>query len=183
MNDVLESVGNLFWFLSLLPFKNFYINRKHFQRIAMCRVCNDPRGVLKPDIVFFGEDLPDEFHDRMVEDRPEVLLIFLSFFLVCMCFLMSASLLCTGYFFQADLLVVIGSSLKVQPVALIPFSVEPNVPQILINRESLSNYTPDIELLGNCDDIIAQIALALGPPYTEIFKKGCFEASIKKLVR
>ena len=67
---------------------------------------------------------------------------------------------------------MIGSSLKVQPVALIPFSVEPNVPQILINRESLSNYTPDIELLGNCDDIIAQIALALGAPYTQIFKKG-----------
>uniref|UniRef100_A0A0N5AMT8 NAD-dependent protein deacetylase sir-2.1 n=1 Tax=Syphacia muris TaxID=451379 RepID=A0A0N5AMT8_9BILA len=92
------------------------------KRIAMCQVCKDPRGILKPDIVFFGEDLSDEFHERMVEDRPE-----------------------------ADLLVVMGSSLKVQPVALIPFSVEPNVPQILINRESLSNYTPDIELLGNMD--------------------------------
>ena len=113
------------------------------KRIAMCQVCKDSRGILKPDIVFFGEDLPDEFHDRMVEDRPE-----------------------------ADLLVVMGSSLKVQPVALIPFSVDSSVPQILINRESLSNYTPDVELLGNCDDIIAQIALALGPPYTEIFKKG-----------
>lgn len=46
---------------------------------------------MKPDIVFFGEGLPDEFHDRMAEDKDE-----------------------------CDLLIVIGSSLKVRPVALIP---------------------------------------------------------------
>lgn len=46
---------------------------------------------MKPDIVFFGEGLPDEFHDKMAEDKD-----------------------------QCDLLIVIGSSLKVRPVALIP---------------------------------------------------------------
>lgn len=46
---------------------------------------------MKPDIVFFGEGLPDEFHDRMAEDKDE-----------------------------CDLLIVVGSSLKVRPVALIP---------------------------------------------------------------
>ena len=35
---------------------------------------------------------------------------------------------------QCDLLIVIGSSLKVRPVALIPSSLPPEVPQILINR-------------------------------------------------
>ena len=35
---------------------------------------------------------------------------------------------------SCDLLIVIGSSLKVRPVALIPSSLPPNVPQILINR-------------------------------------------------
>ncbi|KHN85535.1 NAD-dependent protein deacetylase sir-2.1 [Toxocara canis] len=118
------------------------------KRIAMCQRCGDPKGVLKPDIVFFGEDLPDEFHDRMVEDKSEV-----------------------------DLVVVIGSSLKVQPVALIPFSVDASVPQILINREPLPHYTADIELLGNCDDIITQIALALGHPYTQILEKRGFTNS------
>lgn len=67
---------------------------------------------------------------------------------------------------------VIGSSLKVQPVALLPYNVNPEVPQILINRESLPHYATDIELLGNCDDIVAQLALVLGPPYTDIFRKG-----------
>lgn len=71
-----------------------------------------------------------------------------------------------------DLVVVIGSSLKVQPVSLLPYNVSPEVPQILINRESLPHYASDIELLGNCDDIVAQLALVLGPPYTDIFRKG-----------
>ena len=46
---------------------------------------------MKPDIVFFGESLPEEFHKQMAADKD-----------VC------------------DLLIVIGSSLKVRPVALIP---------------------------------------------------------------
>ncbi|VDK81416.1 unnamed protein product [Litomosoides sigmodontis] len=112
-------------------------------RIAMCRICSHPEGVMKPDIVFFGEDLSDDFHEKMAEDRESV-----------------------------DLVVVIGSSLKVQPVALLPYNVAPEVPQILINRESLPHYASDIELLGNCDDIVAQLALVLGPPYTNIFRKG-----------
>ena len=79
-----------------------------------------------------------------------------------------------------DLLIVIGSSLKVRPVALIPSSLPPEVPQILINRfemdksfrrindelkhfrEPLPHCTFDVELLGDCDSIINQICLMLG---------------------
>ena len=46
---------------------------------------------MKPDIVFFGESLPEEFHNQIALDKEE-----------------------------CDLLIVIGSSLKVRPVALIP---------------------------------------------------------------
>lgn len=42
------------------------------------------KGILKPEIVFFGEELPDEFHDFIENDRK-----------------------------KCDLLIVIGSSLKV----------------------------------------------------------------------
>lgn len=58
-----------------------------------CPVCPEDCGsaILKPDIVFFGENLPKEFHDQMAIDKTE-----------------------------ADLLIVIGSSLKVRPVALLP---------------------------------------------------------------
>ena len=54
---------------------------------------------------------------------------------------------------------MIGSSLKVRPVALIPSSISPEIPQVLINREPLSHLTPDVELLGDCDGIINQICM------------------------
>ncbi|KAH7729339.1 NAD-dependent deacetylase SIRT1 [Aphelenchoides avenae] len=101
------------------------------KRVAHCKVCLT--GVVKPNIVFFGEDLGDRFHIQMGEDRDLV-----------------------------DLLIVVGSSLKVQPVALIPFNLDPSVPQILINREQLPHYQADITLLGNCDDILVALSIAVG---------------------
>merc|ERR1711988_57876 len=90
-------------------------------------------SIMKPDIVFFGEGLGDEFHNAVAKDKNEV-----------------------------DLLIMIGSSLKVRPVALIPSSINTSVPQILINREPLPHLTPDVELLGDCDGIINQICHMLG---------------------
>lgn len=85
-------------------------------------------GILKPDIVFFGESLPSNFHPAVNADRP----------------------LC-------DCLLVIGSSLKVRPVSMIPEFFKEDVPQILINRERVGNYIFDIELLGDADIIVNQI--------------------------
>ncbi|CAJ0933087.1 unnamed protein product, partial [Mesorhabditis belari] len=116
-------------------------------RVAHCSRC--VQGVIKPDIVFFGEDLGEEFHRQMAIDKHNV-----------------------------DLVVVIGSSLKVRPVSLIPFSVGDNVPQILINREPLPAYTTDIELIGNCDDIITQICMELGGSFTELLH--AHEARLKE---
>ncbi|KAF7273784.1 hypothetical protein GWI33_013539 [Rhynchophorus ferrugineus] len=62
---------------------------------------------------------------------------------------------------------VIGSSLKVRPVALIPSSLPANVPQILINREPLPHCHFDIELLGDCDAIINHICRLLGQNWEE----------------
>ena len=84
--------------------------------------------VSKQDIVFFGEGLSDEFHCAMSRDKDE-----------------------------CDLLIVMGSSLKVRPVALIPSSIPETVPQILINREPLNHLTFDVELLGDCDVIVRQL--------------------------
>ncbi|KAH8377785.1 hypothetical protein KR093_007111, partial [Drosophila rubida] len=85
-------------------------------------------GIMKPDIVFFGEGLPDEYHTVMATDKD-----------------------------KCDLLIVIGSSLKVRPVAHIPSSIPATVPQILINREQLHHLKFDVELLGDSDVIINQI--------------------------
>lgn len=91
-----------------------------------------PRPVMKPDIVFFGQGLPEEFHDAIVVDRD-----------------------------KADLVIVIGSSLKVSPVAKIPHMVRHDIPQILINREPLPHLHFSAELLGNCDEILMELAARL----------------------
>jgi NAD+-dependent protein deacetylase sirtuin 1 len=82
-------------------------------------------GIFKPDIVFFGEELPDDFHNSIDIDRA-----------------------------KCDLLIVIGSSLKVKPVAMIPNLLQSHVPQILINREPLSHMNFDINLFGDSDVIV-----------------------------
>ncbi|XP_023296866.2 NAD-dependent histone deacetylase sirtuin-1 [Lucilia cuprina] len=104
-------------------------------------------GIMKPDIVFFGEGLPDEFHTVMASDKD-----------------------------KCDLLIVMGSSLKVRPVALIPSSIPNHVPQILINREQLHHLEFDVELLGDGDVIINQICHRLGEDWKDI----CFSEEVLK---
>lgn len=59
------------------------------QSVPVCPVCpEEADGILKPSITFFGEKLPEEFDTAFAEDRDKV-----------------------------DLLIVMGSSLKVSPVA------------------------------------------------------------------
>lgn len=65
-------------------------------------------GVVKPDIVFFGEDLPDRFSQLCMKDIQ-----------------------------QADCLLVVGTSLAVAPVSAIPAAVSRKIPRVLINREAV----------------------------------------------
>ncbi|RNA02427.1 NAD-dependent deacetylase sirtuin-1-like [Brachionus plicatilis] len=106
------------------------------QEIPYCDKCspNEPPspGILKPDIVFFGEGLPEEYHNSINDDKN-----------------------------QCDLLIVIGSSLKVKPVANIPHLLPKQIPQILINRESLKHMNFDVELLGDCDVITNELLMRL----------------------
>lgn len=88
-------------------------------------------GVLKPDIVFFGENLPRRVRDNLETDA-----------------------------LRADLVLVLGTSLQVSPVARIPQYFHDKVPRILVNRE-LVTYEFDVELLGNCDTVVAELRSAL----------------------
>ncbi|KAI0102298.1 DHS-like NAD/FAD-binding domain-containing protein [Nemania sp. FL0031] len=91
-------------------------------------------GVMKPDITFFGEPLPDEFSKRLVKhDRNLV-----------------------------DLVIVIGTSLKVAPVSeVVPF-LPSHIPQIYISRTPVSHINFDIDLLGDCDVIVAELCRRAG---------------------
>lgn len=114
-----------------------YIKDKIFQQeIPYCDKCSENGdsscGILKPDIVFFGEGLPEEYHNSINDDKN-----------------------------KCDLLIVIGSSLKVKPVANIPHLLPKEIPQILINRESLKHLNFDVELLGDCDIITNELLMRL----------------------
>ncbi|OWB81779.1 hypothetical protein B5S33_g398 [[Candida] boidinii] len=82
-------------------------------------------GVMKPDITFFGEGLPIRFHSTIKDDLKE-----------------------------CDLLICIGTSLKVAPVSDIVNMLPENVPQVLINKDLISHAEFDICLLGYCDQAI-----------------------------
>uniref|UniRef100_A0A093V604 NAD-dependent protein deacetylase hst1 n=1 Tax=Talaromyces marneffei PM1 TaxID=1077442 RepID=A0A093V604_TALMA len=91
-------------------------------------------GVMKPDITFFGEDLPDEFGRRLVEEDREV----------------------------TDLVIVIGTSMKVAPVADVPSIIPSTVPQIYISRTPVSHIGFDIDLLGDSDVVVSELCRRAG---------------------
>ena len=101
------------------------------QKVPECKKCKE--GIMKPDIVFFGENLPKTFHDCFAADRNEV-----------------------------DLLIVMGSSLKVAPVANVMHKIPLRVPQILLNMESLRHMANfDIHLLGYSDVVVEALRKSL----------------------
>lgn len=118
------------------------------QELPRCKKCEPKRkrllrdenkyvaesfGVFKPDITFFGEALPRRFHDHIRED-----------------------------IVNCDLLISIGTSLKVAPVADIVDKIPHYVPQILINKDPIDHCNFDVSLLGYCDEVISFIADKLG---------------------
>ncbi len=92
-------------------------------------------GYIKPDIVFFGESLPKDFGHCIMRDFP-----------------------------QCDCLIVIGTSLRVQPFASLIDQVNVSCPRLLINREQVFQHITqrDIFLQGDCDTEVMKLARMIG---------------------
>lgn len=91
-------------------------------------------GIMKPDITFYGEEVPDAFSARLTgHDRDLV-----------------------------DLVIVIGTSLTVQPVSEIVRYLPPGVPQINISKTPIDHLNFDVDLMGACDVVVAELARRLG---------------------
>lgn len=114
--------------------------------VPICQVCprkrkrkgdedddDDGPGVIKPDIVFFGEALPKAFEDRVLVDAG-----------------------------KCDLLICIGTSLKVAPVSELIGFLPPTVPQIYINKTPVKHVQFDVNFLGSCDEIVCEFCRRLG---------------------
>lgn len=115
--------------------------------------CGDCNGIVKPDIVFFGEDLPRKFYTLPSKDLGE-----------------------------CDLLIIMGTSLEVQPFASLVGRANKQCVRLLINREKVGhghgplswfsdsdalkfdkkNNAGDVAWIGDCDDGILTLAKAIG---------------------
>lgn len=93
-------------------------------------------GVMKPDITFFGEPLPKRFEQ----------------------------LLLSGDAQNCDLLICIGTSLKVAPVSEIVRILPPRVPQIYISKAAVYHNEFDVTFLGSCDDAVELLCQKMNWP-------------------
>ncbi|KJA23224.1 hypothetical protein HYPSUDRAFT_40027 [Hypholoma sublateritium FD-334 SS-4] len=102
------------------------------KKIARCVSCG---GYVKPDIVFFGEALPEIFIRAVPNLR------------------------------KADLLIVMGTSLTVQPFASLAERVDDSCPRVLINLDHVGSFgsrSDDVALLGKCDEVVRDLCKELG---------------------
>jgi len=102
------------------------------KQIPRCERC---KGLVKPDIVFFGESLPVEFH-RAIPTLQD-----------------------------ADLLIVMGTSLTVHPFASLAQRVPRECTRVLINLDQVGDFghrASDVICLGKCDEIVQELARELG---------------------
>lgn len=103
--------------------------------VPHCADSETCHGLVKPDIVFFGESLPPAFfHSLPVLE-------------------------------EADLALVMGTSLTVHPFASLPDGVERSCPRVLFNMErvgSLGSRPDDVLALGDCDANVCKLAHELG---------------------
>lgn len=108
-------------------------------------------GLVKPDIVFFGEQLPRYFHEAVEDDLPE-----------------------------ADLLLVLGTSLAVQPFASLVGKVHSDTPRVLLNAERVGCADPFLAMLG-VEQPPELLAVDSATNYRDVLHLGGCDASVREL--
>ena len=101
--------------------------------IPHCAQCG---GLVKPNITFFGESLPERFFQKL-HMMP-----------------------------QASVLLVLGTSLAVHPFASLVDQVDRQCPRVLINRELVGPFVAegprDVFMQGDCDSMVLRLVQMLG---------------------
>lgn len=94
-------------------------------------------GLVKPDITFFGESLPEKYFKCIRSDLPD----------------------------KADLVIVAGTSLTVSPFAHLPEMVDDSTIRVLFNLEKVGNLgrkKNDVLAIGDCEKEILNFAKLCG---------------------
>lgn len=104
-------------------------------RVPVCTFC---AGTVKPDVVFFGEDLPQKYFQHSAD------------------------------FPKADLLIIMGTSLQIEPFASLVNTVRSSVPRLLLNRDAVGPFQRaplrrgDHMQLGDLAETVRRLAEILG---------------------
>ncbi|MBW2558335.1 MAG: Sir2 family NAD-dependent protein deacetylase [Deltaproteobacteria bacterium] len=129
---VFELHGNMQWVRCLscgerYPVEHIREKLKNGVEVPECEIC---QGILKPDVVFFGEALPPEVLDAA-----------------------------TAYSRHCDLFLVVGSSLVVHPAALMPaYAKEAGARLIIVNiGETPYDSRADILIEGKAGDVMSKM--------------------------
>jgi|JI10StandDraft_1071094.scaffolds.fasta_scaffold289071_2 NAD-dependent SIR2 family protein deacetylase len=129
----------------------FYDSISGTGAVVLCPRC---RGAIRPDITLFGESLPEDvFRDSFADFRNcDLLLVCRCFFCVCQCS-------------RRVSFKVMGTSLKVYPVAGLVNRVTDTTARVLINREVVGNFNSsyrDVKLIGDIDKQVSEAVKILG---------------------
>ena len=134
-------------------------NKNGRESLPQCGRCQS--GILKPDIVFFGESLPDRFSDMSSVD-----------------------------FDECDLLIVMGTSLSVQPFSSLIHRCPDTCIRLLINREEVGTISQSESESSNDihdDDAEAEIPRPIGFDFSErsrdVFFQGNCDDGVRELAK
>lgn len=103
--------------------------------VPTCSFC---QATVKPDVVFFGEDLPQKYFQHTTD------------------------------FPNADLLMIMGTSLQIEPFASLVNTVRSTVPRLLLNRNAVGPFERkpqrrgDYMELGDLSESVRKLAQVLG---------------------
>ena len=129
--------------------------------------CPDCKGPCKPNVVFYGENLPDRFYEEQQKCK------------------------------DVDLIIIMGTSLKVQPFASIPLMTNPYADIMVFNMEEVGSffynkiYCNHLFVAGKTDeniikflkdtDMLNEFKTFLKKEYNEDFKEEDYKDSLEKL--
>jgi len=120
--------------------RQVFVEHLKKSEVMYCDKCGGP---IKPDIVFFGENLPQEFYEIIASFKN-----------------------------KGDLLIVMGTALAVGPFNQLVNEIGENCPKVLINMENTAysgfdfedadKYPERLFLQGKCDEVVTKLAKDCG---------------------
>lgn len=118
--------------------KTDYPIKEFFEHVEKSELYKCPKstcpGIIKPKVVFYGENLPESFYGFMEKVK------------------------------EADLCIIIGTALAVNPFSTLPQLINKDCHTLILNMEPIKGFKESpklLNILGPCDDAVKKICKSL----------------------